>query len=96
MAVYNVTLYDDMGIVSNDMLNNNVPRYIFDFVYEKVRQYTISTVIRSDSGGGMRFSCLKPNVEKQWSYSYGSDTVNITYDLLPYSPEFLERELPRK
>ena len=78
MTIYNITLYNDMGQLLTSPEYSVLPRDISDFVYTKAKMYL--NYATDTSGLGCRFYILKPELNKNWSYFYNGNTINIVYD----------------
>ena len=84
MPIYNITLFNDMGHLNTIPDSSDIPKKIFDFIYLKADMYLANAT--DTINWGCRFYILKPGLNKNWTYYYGHDIINITYDLDTFDP----------
>ena len=104
MSRYSVRVYNDMGHLLIDKYSV-LPITITDFIYNKSKN---CLSIFYDQRLGCRFYALNEGLQKQWVYAFGSDSVEIEWDLptvsqlsrdislvraTPATPDSVERSL---
>ena len=87
MSVYNIEFYNDMGNLLTSPGYNHLPPHIFSFARMKAKTYLDTAM--DNKGLGCLFFILKPGLSKQWTYQCGPDTVNITYTVNTFKPEYM-------
>ena len=79
MPSYNARLYNDMGHLMISTNGPALPEHVRRFVYAKAQLYL--NFATDTKGLGARYFILKHGLVKEWTYTLGSDTVTITFDV---------------
>jgi hypothetical protein len=80
MTTYNMGFFNDMGHLN---FQSNLPKEIEIKVYKKI--YNDYIDMATDLNGiGVRYYILKPNVEKNFTCTFDSYTIEVNLEDLPY------------
>ena len=80
MSTYKIRLFDDMGHLN---FQSNLPKEIEITVYKKIFSDCID-MAHDIKHTGIRYYILKPNVEKNFTYTFDSYTIEVNLEDLPY------------
>lgn len=76
MVIYNVRFYNDMGHLVQNCDIKDIPTVIKDFINSKMKHIKYGT-----DKNGCRIYILKEGLNKNWTYNYKNDIINIFYDI---------------
>ena len=87
MKEYNIAVYNDMGHIETHPYTGDLPRDIAEFIMFSCLTKMPYRVATDNEGIGCRFYILADGAEKNISYTYNDNIINITYDLDTFNPD---------